>query len=293
MSRRVSRCRSTSIWPNCAGQAVGLLEHLAQRLGAEHQVPADALLALGELGDLAAEVHGEPHVVVGLAHRRLEGAGLVGGGDPARRSRRRRCARRRGCRSRRPRRACARRRRSAGWRRRRGSVVPSSSTLRTKAFLSISPSRPKAPSATFSSRRSATSSAAVSIGGDLLGEVGELARELRPLLEGRLLGGLRALEEAPPGDARERDLGLEAHGAAPCSGARRGAEQARLARQQRAQRLHRLVEAPLPPPPRWRRRGGRGCRGRWKTWESCSMPRRSWRRASSGSASPASTSWAM
>ena len=41
------------------------------------------------------------------------------------------------------------------------SPVPSSSTLRISAFLSISPSSPKAASATFSSRRSATRSAAV------------------------------------------------------------------------------------------------------------------------------------
>ena len=61
-------------------QAEGLLEHLAQRLGAEHAVPA-AALARGEIGDLAAEVHRQAHVVVAVADRRLEGAGLVGVGD--------------------------------------------------------------------------------------------------------------------------------------------------------------------------------------------------------------------
>ena len=64
------------------GQAKRLLEDLAQRLGAEDVVPAGAVLALGgEGGDLAAEVHREPHVVVDAADRDLEGAGLVGGGD--------------------------------------------------------------------------------------------------------------------------------------------------------------------------------------------------------------------
>ena len=51
-------------------------------------------------------------------------------------------------------------------------------------------------------------------GGDLFGEVGDVALELGALLEGGLLPGLGALEEAPPGDAGQRDGGLEAHGAA-------------------------------------------------------------------------------
>ena len=71
------------------------------------------------------------------------------------------------------------------------------------------------------------------------------------------------------------------------------AEQARLARQQRAQRPHRLVEPALGH----RLGGGGEVRAAVGVLEDLAelldAAQLSWRRASSGSASPASTSWAM
>ena len=158
-------------------------------------VPAAALGALGELGHLAAEVHREAHVVVGLADRGLEGAGLVGGDDPlgeagVRGARAGGVAEAEGRRER-----LGSRARSGGWRRRRDPSVSLSSTLRMKAFLSISPSSPKAPSAIFSSRRSATSSAAEVDRADVLLEIGDLALAAA--------GPSRRRPAARPGCARE------------------------------------------------------------------------------------------
>ena len=83
-------------------QPEGLLEHLPQRLRTEDGVPARPVLALrGEIGDLALEVHRQAHVVVGVAHRGLERARLVGVGDLRREARRRRCRARRRRRTRR------------------------------------------------------------------------------------------------------------------------------------------------------------------------------------------------
>ena len=210
-------------------QPVGLLEHRAQRLRAEHRVPAGAF-ALGHLRHLAAEVQRQAHVVVRLADRRLEGAGLVGGGDRRGEAGLAGTRARRRCRSRRRRRACGRPGRSGGWRGRLGSTVPSSSTLRMKAFLSISPSSPKAPSATFSSRRSATRSAADPMLRDLLGEVGEVARQLRPLLEGRLLRRPGcAAGSATRRCRRAGSVGWKRHGLARLAGAERRAAAPRAA----------------------------------------------------------------